>query len=385
MNRVNAVQNFQTRLLTMQFLSSAVLLIVAAPTIFAQQVNVKSFGACGNGTCDDTKAIQAAIASGGSDIYFPKGRYKVTSTVMFGSATSVFRSVHVHGDGGGENQYTAASSIVWAGAPNGAVIQVTSAQNCRFEDIHIDGGGNAGVGLLLAANNAGGGSNHRNVFDGLTFGAINGAPGIAIHVNGNLYGQDQDVCCSEFRHIGIYSGWANGGPSAVKIGIRQEGRQSVHMLYEDVTMLGYTQTGMDFLSGDVRMRNASFTGANSALDDVRISNAVDWVSIYDSYHEIDSGASGRHAYNFPDGPRPFSTVLVGVRVRWALTAGTPLYFGQRGDLSLLGGSWDGAPSGTSILQIKNLGYRPVSLIGVSFLNGITVNATGTILGTYTQP
>ena len=50
---------------------------------FADVINVKDFGATGNGTTDDTSAIQAAINSG-SLIFFPSGTYLV-STINVGS------------------------------------------------------------------------------------------------------------------------------------------------------------------------------------------------------------------------------------------------------------------------------------------------------------
>jgi len=53
-------------------------MIVGAPA------NVKDFGAVGDGTTDDTAAIQAAIdsySSGQGVVFFPKGRYLVTSTL----------------------------------------------------------------------------------------------------------------------------------------------------------------------------------------------------------------------------------------------------------------------------------------------------------------
>lgn len=59
-------------------------------------VNVKSFGATGNGTTDDTAAIQAAINSVastlGGTVFFPTGTYKITATinvpVVSGGATN---------------------------------------------------------------------------------------------------------------------------------------------------------------------------------------------------------------------------------------------------------------------------------------------------------
>lgn len=46
-----------------------------------ESVSVKDFGATGNGTTDDTAAIQAAIDSGASKIYIPAGRYRTTQTI----------------------------------------------------------------------------------------------------------------------------------------------------------------------------------------------------------------------------------------------------------------------------------------------------------------
>lgn len=70
-------------------------------------VNVKNFGAVGNGTTDDTAAIQAAINSlplspsspyspkgfaQGGTIYFPRGRYKVSSKI------TLRRGINVRGE-----------------------------------------------------------------------------------------------------------------------------------------------------------------------------------------------------------------------------------------------------------------------------------------------
>jgi hypothetical protein len=52
---------------------------------FGDTVNVKDFGAAGDGIQDDTSAIQAAIAAGYSlikDIYIPAGTYKITSDII---------------------------------------------------------------------------------------------------------------------------------------------------------------------------------------------------------------------------------------------------------------------------------------------------------------
>ena len=57
---------------------------------FADVVNVKDFGAVGDGVADDTAAIQAAInaaaASGGGFVFFNKGSYRITSAISINSS-----------------------------------------------------------------------------------------------------------------------------------------------------------------------------------------------------------------------------------------------------------------------------------------------------------
>jgi len=83
---------------------------------FADAVNVKDFGAVGDGASDDTAAIQAAIsttASGARRVYFPKGVYRTTSTITI-NADGVF----LFGEGCG-----AAGSVPIAGATDGTTIR----------------------------------------------------------------------------------------------------------------------------------------------------------------------------------------------------------------------------------------------------------------------
>lgn len=54
----------------------------------AESVSVKDFGAVGDGTTDDTLAIQQAIDSA-SGVYFPEGVYKVTSTITLKSSLTL--------------------------------------------------------------------------------------------------------------------------------------------------------------------------------------------------------------------------------------------------------------------------------------------------------
>lgn len=68
-------------------------------------VNVKSFGATGNGTTDDTSAIQSAIdyatTNNCKKVYYPKGTYKIDGTITV-SGLSAFDMCFV-GDGRGRD------------------------------------------------------------------------------------------------------------------------------------------------------------------------------------------------------------------------------------------------------------------------------------------
>ena len=80
-------------------------------------VNVKQFGATGDGTTDDTASIQAAVSSlpnrGGStykggDLFIPSGEYKTSSTITFPTNSPTHAYISVKGEG-------SSSHIEWAG------------------------------------------------------------------------------------------------------------------------------------------------------------------------------------------------------------------------------------------------------------------------------
>lgn len=119
-------------------------------------VSVVAFGAVGNGTADDTAAIQAALnavpATGGW-VQFPAGEFKVTSTLQVKSDNTV-----VSGVGGGQrvggSQTGVGTRII---VPTGTtfsgtdIVLVQRAANDRpvhgaiFRDLQIDGGNVAGL------------------------------------------------------------------------------------------------------------------------------------------------------------------------------------------------------------------------------------------------
>lgn len=92
-------------------------------------VNIKDFGAVGDGVTDDTVAIQAAISAGlGKSIFLPKGTYKITDELLVphssGNATHIF----------GENRSSTVISL--EGVTNKAAIRL-SGSYCTIEHMRV--------------------------------------------------------------------------------------------------------------------------------------------------------------------------------------------------------------------------------------------------------
>jgi hypothetical protein len=120
--------------------------------IFSSPINVMDFGARGDGTTDDSVAIQAAIDAAVSTnvrhLYVPRGNYKHTVTLNF---TSIF-GFHLEGATG---YGTAAKFISQTGAR--PAFDFTGANDCKIENIWIDGtvaGTPCKTGILLARRDA---------------------------------------------------------------------------------------------------------------------------------------------------------------------------------------------------------------------------------------
>jgi hypothetical protein len=104
------------------------------------------FGAVGDGTADDTAAIQAAIdaagAAGGGRVYLKKGTYKVTAGLLLPSKVALV------GDSAG-GQVGNSTKISYAGAAGGTLLspkdRTVDTINWKIEGIDFDGGGLAGI------------------------------------------------------------------------------------------------------------------------------------------------------------------------------------------------------------------------------------------------
>lgn len=85
-------------------------------------LNVKAFGALGDGVTNDTAAIQAAInATQGRTLYFPKGKYLVTVSLVIATRSHHFVGDFANrfADGGTEISYTGVGPLFQIGTDSG--------------------------------------------------------------------------------------------------------------------------------------------------------------------------------------------------------------------------------------------------------------------------
>lgn len=102
-------------------------------------LNVKEYGAKGDGKADDTAALQKAFdqMTSGSSIYLPKGTYRVTKTVtLTGPATGVL--VVGHGRD---------TTLLWDGPKGGKLLHDDGVSTSRYVGITFDGRGKAAIGF----------------------------------------------------------------------------------------------------------------------------------------------------------------------------------------------------------------------------------------------
>ncbi len=129
-------------------------------TRFAEVKNVLDYGAVGNGSADDTTAIQAAIdaaeSDGGGVVLFPPGDYLISATLIvddFGVMLEGMGSGETH-DVGGQISTT---RIIWGGSAGGTMVKFTSPIGASAQkkggggmtSICLWGLNTAGIGLLL--------------------------------------------------------------------------------------------------------------------------------------------------------------------------------------------------------------------------------------------
>lgn len=114
---------------------------LAGPAQIESVINVKDYGAVGDGSTDDTTAITTATAVllaratyGAAELYFPKGYYKITDEWIFDNSdsSSEVQPIRIRGDGGYTGQGATRILVTPATSKRGLVLISTQ----QFE---IDG------------------------------------------------------------------------------------------------------------------------------------------------------------------------------------------------------------------------------------------------------
>jgi len=118
----------------------------------AGYVNVREYGATGDGVTDDTAALQAAINSidplVGGQLFLPPGVYHLSSPLDL-KPNVTLRGVHGGFSSGGFGSKTAGSCLYWVGAANGVLLRALSCYQLTLEGLTLHGGGVAGTTGLL--------------------------------------------------------------------------------------------------------------------------------------------------------------------------------------------------------------------------------------------
>jgi hypothetical protein len=167
---------------------------VAVEPIMLTHVSCRWWGATGDGSTDDTAAIQAAItalaSAKGGTLYFPVGTYKITQTLNYNS--NLGNSIHFRGALSGAT----GAGLIWHGADGGGPIMTCmNLTGDKFSDLGFAGtfDGLHGPQIVFwvreTPNPPGGGSSEDTYFDRCAFGGAVG-PGSAAFVIGDGSGGD---------------------------------------------------------------------------------------------------------------------------------------------------------------------------------------------------
>jgi len=148
-----------------------------------QTVSVKDFGAVGDGTTDDTNAIQAAInavsAAGGGTVYIPAGTYKITSTIYLSKTMSSvwYNPVQLLGagrmsgnkTGGTILNHTGSGIAVWVGDyTNDVTATPYNSYYFSVKDLSLIGNSNTTIGFRFR-------QCYQLRLDNITFNGTNGS------------------------------------------------------------------------------------------------------------------------------------------------------------------------------------------------------------------
>jgi hypothetical protein len=329
------------------------------------QYSVKAFGAKGDGTTDDTTAIQNAInaiPTAGGILFFPTGIYKITSMLDINNR----QGFAVMGSGSGELSTTSASVLRWAGAANGTVLRVFSSRWSYFQNFTVDCASSAGIGIDYTALNATSPS-QENHFSNITIRSCTGTPGRGLHVGSSTNDQVSESTFDGMVYVGNV------------VNIYQDGSQTIDIQYRGGDVSAATSIGMDIVGGSVTTFNVDFENGVANTVDVQVEATAGRVTFVDNYHEDTNGATQK-AYNFPSGNRTYASSFLGGQVLYTSTAGGTVFnYQQQGPVVMSGMMFTSNAAnqgGTITFNGPGPSANDISLPGTVFYNSNALSVAG---------
>jgi len=234
------------------------------PATVSNVINVRDFGAVGDGVADDTAAIQRAIDAAttpqGGELFIPAGKYRITKTLLLRRT----RILHVYGQGDSvyNSKSNRSTTLFWDGPDGGTLIRAEGFGNVYFERFNLAG---------RAENRP----------------KSSGEAGILFHsISLPGYGSGW----STFRNVSLHK---------AKIGFVMGGDDSVDMCNSDMQFysIGMYELGTGFQTRNTQALNYIFSYINAAncgtvLDfkaggNLEVHNAT--LSVCDRYLNIEMG------------------------------------------------------------------------------------------------
>jgi hypothetical protein len=223
-------------------------------------INVRSsaYGAVGDGSADDTVAIQAALnlvaSAGAGTVFFPVGVFKITSTLTY--VGTYANCLILQGDGSGRGP--TGSVLKWAGSSAGTLASFKGTNNSVFRDFCLDGNGLAKYSMVLDFDSGTSVGSSGNAFYDMTFGGATGtgSANLVIGTSGSM--------TSETRLYNVTS--IGYGTNATDYGIAELGSGNNKNIYIFGGSVSNCKTGIKGSnSGNISLHGITF-GYNSVTD-----------------------------------------------------------------------------------------------------------------------
>jgi pectate lyase-like protein len=299
-------------------------------------IDVRLYGARGDGASDDTAAIQAAFNAAtknrlGTTVIIPSGAYKITGTLTLADVTGLV----VIGSGG-------RTRLRWAGNATDPLLQLSSVQNSRFEDFTINSSSAAplAIGIRMITQAGALFVSRHNVFRQLDLDGTNGGLGKGVQIGG---GVDANNDFHRFEDCAV----SNYADAAFAL----EGAQVYEILFDNCLAVGWNaapaSAGVRALAGNFHWRGG---GAGNHTD----ADFVIWSSnsAFDTIENSTFESSTRWLRTM--GP---SGAFLGMRLescRWAGNAlhadGIAINYQYPGPLAIRGCYFDSSPARELVIE-----------------------------------